>query len=143
MHYLFEVTVGAVKFQMFAAFSQTSAVFDDFLQADTFPNSGADGTFSPRCIDHLVSLSSVLVNLLNTSGSTALNRDSLLHARKYLLVFQLRESELLWFLDQTIEFKKIIFCTDIRDASVIAHEVQRVRCYRLRGNKTLKNRGQC
>ena len=88
MTYLLEVRLAAVELEVLRVLDQAAAVFDDLLEADACPLGGADGSFGPGRVDHLVAFAGVLGDLLDAARAAALDRDELADAGKEAFVLQ-------------------------------------------------------
>lgn len=64
---MLEIGLCSIKLQVFGAIDKPSAIFYDLLQTYPRPLGSTNCSFRPRCIDHLIALASILVNLLYTS----------------------------------------------------------------------------
>lgn len=89
----FKARVCSVQLEMLGAIFETSAMFDDLLEADASPFCGTYRPFSPRSIDHFVTLARILADLLEPLGSAALNGHKLGGAWEDGFVLQISKSE--------------------------------------------------
>jgi hypothetical protein len=118
-----EVCVGTEKFDMFTAVFKSTTVLEDFLETHTSPSRGSDRTFAPRRVDELVAIPRVLLNLLNTPGTGTLQGDCCSHAGKDRLVLEFFEGDLLWSIDETLDFNVKFFRVDFGDTSMVTYEM--------------------
>jgi hypothetical protein len=122
----FEVGVCAEEFEMGAVVFEAAAVFDDFFEGDTGPAGGTNGAFTPGCVNELVAVTGVLVDLLDTSGSGALQTDDCRLAGKFGFILELGEGDLLGIVDQAFDFEEVFAGVDFRDAAVVTDKEVRI-----------------
>lgn len=107
---------------MCAVVFETTAVLDYFLEGDTSPACSSDGTFAPGGINELVAVAGVLVDLLDTACSRALEADDCGLSREDGLILKFGESDLLGVVDKALNLKKVFAGVYFRDSAVVADE---------------------
>jgi hypothetical protein len=105
---------------------QAAAVLDDLLQTHSNVSSGANSTFSPWRIDELVTVARVVIDLLDTTRSTALKCHGRRHARELAFILKLLESNLLRLIDHALYLKVVFLGIDFRNTTMIADVVVRI-----------------
>ena len=103
---MLEIRVSPIKFQMLCSIDQTPTIFDNLLQTNTCPLRSSNCSFGPRRVDHLISFTSIFGNLLDASSSAALDGHPVRLPRKYLLILQVSERDLLGFFHQPVELEE-------------------------------------
>lgn len=97
---LLEVRVCAKELDVRArGIFQPAAVFEDFLEGDSSPASGANCAFTPGRVDEFIAITRVLVDLLDAPGARALKGDDGGLAGEYRFVFQKVKGDVLRFVD--------------------------------------------
>lgn len=123
----FEIRVCAKEFDVLSAVLDAATVLEDFLQADTGPDCCSNGAFAPWCVDQLVTVARVLVDLLNAAGSGTLQCYSLGHAWENGFILELLERDFLGVVDKTFHLEEELVGIDLRDTSVVADKEILVR----------------
>lgn len=126
---LLEVGIRTIELEMdviltaILAGLETTAVLDDALETDAGPASCANCAFAPGCVDQLVAVSRVLVDLLNTASAGALQRYQIRLPWEEFLVLQVFEGQLHGLVNEAIQLELECVCVDLWDAAVVADEV--------------------
>jgi hypothetical protein len=120
---LLEVRVRTKEFNVIATLFQATTVLDNFLQANSHVASGSDGTFGPGRVDQLITIAGVRADLFDTACTTALECNGSGHARELGLILEIRKSDFPRVVDKALNFEKVLFGIDFRDAAVVAYEV--------------------
>ena len=126
--YLLEVCVSTVEFEMLRAFDQTSAVLDDFLQADTGPGGSSNRTLCPRSVDHFVTFTRIFVDLLDASSTRTLDGCQSRLTGEQVLVLQVSQLEGRRSFHEPTKVNRVFGGRDDRDPTMIAYKVERIRC---------------
>ena len=135
---LLKVRVSAEEFQVLASLFQSSAVFDDFLQAYAGPSRGSNGSLTPWCIDELVSIPRIFVDLLDSSSTGALKSSYCGHTRKFRFILKISERDLLGVVDKAFNFQEILIRVNLWNTTVITNKVILIR-----GDSSLENLVGC
>ena len=117
---LLEVGIGAEEFDVVSFVSETTTVLDYLLQAHSHVTSCSDSTFGPWCVDKLVAIAWVVMDLLNAACTAALKGDRCRHARELAFILEFREGDLPGFFDKTFDLEKILVGIDLWDAAMVS-----------------------
>jgi len=120
---LLKVRVSTEELQVLASLFQSPAVFDDFLQAYAGPSRCSNGSLAPWCIDKLVSIPRIFVDLLDSSGAGALKSNYCGHTRKFRFILKISERDLLGVVDQAFNFQEIFIRVNLWNATVITNKM--------------------
>ena len=123
---------------MLRTFDQTSAVLDDFLQANTGPSGGSNRTLCPWSVDHFVALTGIFVDLLDASSPATLDGDHVRLTGKQVFVLQVGHLEGRRSCHEPVKEKGEISFGDLRDPAMIAYKEERVGRDGLFCHKTLE-----
>jgi hypothetical protein len=125
---LLEVRVCAEELDMASIVFESTAVFDDLLQGHTGPARCTDGALTPGCVDELVTVTGVFVDLFDTACAGALETDDGRLTGKDRFILQHVESDLLGVVDETFDFEVVLAGIDLGDAAVVTDEEVGVVC---------------
>lgn len=136
--YLFEVCISTVEFEMLRAFDQTSAVLDDFLQADAGPGGGSNRTLCPRSIDHFVTFTRIFIDLLDASSTRTLDGCQNRLTGEQVFVLQVSQLEGRRSFHEAIKVNRVFGGRDFWYSAMIAYKEERIRCDGFCCHKTLE-----
>lgn len=123
-----EVGVCADEFNVFCPFFEPAAVLQNLFKGDACPAGGGDRTFAPRCVDEFVAVPRILVDLLDTARTGALECDDVTLAREDGLVFQLGQRDTSWGVDESADVEEEGVFVDSGDPAMVPYEVVFVGC---------------
>lgn len=123
---------------MLRTFDQTSAVLDDFLQADTSPGGGSNRTLRPRSVDHFVTFTCVFVDLFNASSTRTLDGCQDRLTGKNVFVLQVSQLEGRRSFHEPVKVDRVFGRRDYWDPTMIAYKEERIRCDGFCCHKTLE-----
>lgn len=104
----------------FAAVLQAATVLEDFLERYASPLGSANGAFAPGCINQLVTVAGILLDLLDAARTRALQGNNVSFTWEEVLVLEISKGERLGFVDETLDVDEEFVGVDLGNAAVIA-----------------------